>query len=67
MAKVALATLTVVAAFGLLVALAGSIPPQDAPTGRAALGAKHAAQAAELRADRERTTEAIAAPTPSGR
>jgi hypothetical protein len=67
MAKVALATLMVAAAFALLVVFAGSIPPQAAPTGRAALGAKHAAQDAERRADAELTTEAIAAPTPSGR
>jgi hypothetical protein len=62
MAKVALGTLAVLAVFAMLVLLAGSIPPQAAPSGRAALGAKAAAQAAERRANSERTVDATKVP-----
>jgi hypothetical protein len=65
MAKVALGTVAVLGVFALLVLLAGSIPPQAAPTGRAALGAKAAHQAAERRASSERTSEATSVPKSS--
>ena len=58
MAKIALGTLALGAVLGLLVLFAGSIPPQAAPSGRAALGAKGAAQAAERRASSLRTSGA---------
>jgi hypothetical protein len=62
MAKLALGMLALGAVLALLVLVAGSIPPQAAPSGRAALGAKAAAQAAERRANSVRTSEATSVP-----
>ena len=62
MAKFSLGTLAVLAVLALLVLFAGSIPPQPAPSGRAALGAKGADQAAARRANSFRTSEATSVP-----
>jgi hypothetical protein len=62
MAKVALGTLAVLAVFAALVVFAGSIPPQQAPSGRAALGVRGGNQAAARRASSARTIEATSVP-----
>jgi hypothetical protein len=62
MAKIALGTLAVLAVLTLLVLVAGSIPPQEAPSGRAALGVKEAGQAAARRSSSERTIGATSVP-----
>jgi hypothetical protein len=65
MAKVAVGTLAFLAVFAALVLVGGSIEPQPVPTGRAALGAREAHQAAERRASSERTSEATSVPNSS--
>jgi hypothetical protein len=65
MAKIALGTLAVLAVLTMLVLVAGSIPPQPTPSGRAALGAKAADQAAARRGNSARTIGATSVPNRS--
>ena len=62
MARISLGTAALLAVLALLVLLAGSIPPQPAPSGRAALGVRGADQAAARRAISVRTVEATPVP-----
>jgi hypothetical protein len=62
MAKVALGTLAFLAIFVALVLVGGSIEPQPAPSGRAALGVRGADQAAARRSTSDRTSGATPVP-----